>query len=82
MFLKVVTSVHLHNTSTTKPPNSIVTITWIVSNNMLGVCCLDDLVAFFNRCKTGLKLGGMIFVKENVTKNKSAADDVDHSVTR
>ncbi|XP_065902108.1 N-terminal Xaa-Pro-Lys N-methyltransferase 1-like [Dysidea avara] len=42
----------------------------------------DDLVAFFNRCKTGLKLGGMIFVKENVTKNKSAADDVDHSVTR
>lgn len=42
----------------------------------------DDLVAFFKRCKSGLNPTGMIFVKENVTRNTSSVDDEDHSVTR
>ena len=44
--------------------------------------CTGDLVAFFNRCKSGLNSNGMIFVKENVSKKTSLVDDEDYSVTR
>ena len=67
-----------HSSTAIKPLKSH---SYIVSSYMSALY-LDNLVAFFKRCKTGLQPGGMIFVKENVTKKKSSADDVDHSVTR
>lgn len=41
-----------------------------------------DLVAFFIRCKKGLKPNGMIFVKENITRRTIDIDTTDSSVTR
>ncbi|KAI8604538.1 AdoMet dependent proline di-methyltransferase-domain-containing protein [Dissophora ornata] len=49
---------------------------------VLGHLTDDDLIAFFNRCKKGLKLGGMIFVKENNAKVGSVIDEEDSSMTR
>lgn len=43
---------------------------------------IDDLIAFFNRCKKGLKPGGMIFVKENNAKVGIVIDEEDSSMTR
>eukprot|EP00002_Diphylleia_rotans_P027352 TRINITY_DN5480_c0_g1_i1.p1 TRINITY_DN5480_c0_g1~~TRINITY_DN5480_c0_g1_i1.p1 ORF type:complete len:274 (-),score=63.90 TRINITY_DN5480_c0_g1_i1:242-1063(-) len=43
----------------------------------------DDLIAFMKRCKIGLAHGGLIFVKENVSKDSSyTLDKEDNSITR
>ena len=31
--------------------------------------CADDAIAFFDRCRVGLKADGVIFVKENICHN-------------
>ncbi|KAG0089285.1 hypothetical protein BGZ93_003758 [Podila epicladia] len=49
---------------------------------VLGHLTEDDLIAFFNRCKKGLKPGGMIFVKENNAKVGIVIDEEDSSMTR
>ncbi|KAF9904567.1 hypothetical protein BX616_001249 [Lobosporangium transversale] len=49
---------------------------------VLGHLTDDDLIAFFNRCKKGLKPGGMIFVKENNAKVGIVIDEEDSSMTR
>jgi protein N-terminal methyltransferase len=42
-----------------------------------------DLVAFFVRCKRGIKPNGMLFVKENITRKFTIdMDESDSSVTR
>ena len=48
-------------------------------------CCLfqtDDFVDFFERCQSGLAPGGLICVKENITKTGVDLDSDDSSVTR
>lgn len=43
----------------------------------------DDAVAFFDRCKTGLKPGGFVVVKENICKHTEfVVDKEDSSLTR
>jgi protein N-terminal methyltransferase len=42
----------------------------------------DDLVAFFLRCKEGLKPGGIIVMKENNAKDGFILDLEDSSITR
>ncbi|KAJ1955502.1 hypothetical protein EC988_001848 [Linderina pennispora] len=42
----------------------------------------EDLEAFLVRCKSGLKDGGLICVKENVARTGYIVDDIDSSVTR
>ncbi|KAF9174802.1 hypothetical protein BGX20_009716 [Mortierella sp. AD010] len=49
---------------------------------VLGHLTEDDLIAFFKRCKKGLKPGGMIFVKENNAKVGIVIDEEDSSMTR
>ncbi|KAF9421333.1 hypothetical protein BGZ94_008859 [Podila epigama] len=49
---------------------------------VLGHLTEADLIAFFNRCKKGLKPGGMIFVKENNAKVDIVIDEEDSSMTR
>ncbi|KAJ3146096.1 hypothetical protein HDU89_006662 [Geranomyces variabilis] len=49
---------------------------------VLGHLTDDDFVAFFQRCKRGLKPNGLIGVKENATRNGVEVDTVDSSVTR
>ncbi|KAG0305277.1 hypothetical protein BGZ98_004376 [Dissophora globulifera] len=49
---------------------------------VLGHLTDVDLIAFFNRCKKGLKPGGMIFVKENNAKVGVVIDEEDSSMTR
>ncbi|KAI1308429.1 hypothetical protein EDD11_004280 [Mortierella claussenii] len=49
---------------------------------VLGHLTDDDLIAFFNRCKKGLRPGGMIFVKENNAKVGIVIDEEDSSMTR
>ncbi|KAF9927075.1 hypothetical protein FBU30_003499, partial [Linnemannia zychae] len=49
---------------------------------VLGHLTEGDLIKFFNRCKKGLKPGGMIFVKENNAKIGIVIDDEDSSMTR
>ncbi|KAJ3148486.1 hypothetical protein HDU86_007416 [Geranomyces michiganensis] len=49
---------------------------------VLGHLTDDDFVAFFRRCKLGLKPNGLIGVKENATRNGVEVDLVDSSVTR
>ncbi|KAI9208852.1 alpha-N-methyltransferase NTM1 [Polychytrium aggregatum] len=49
---------------------------------VLGHLTDEDLVKFFKRCKDGIKPGGLIGVKENVTKGGVIVDDEDSSVTR
>ncbi|KAI9026805.1 hypothetical protein DFJ74DRAFT_519036 [Hyaloraphidium curvatum] len=49
----------------------------------LGHLTDDDLAAFFRRCKRGLVPGGMVFVKENITRGTTHdVDRNDSSVTR
>jgi protein N-terminal methyltransferase len=46
-------------------------------------CNADDAVAFFDRCKAGLKPGGIIVVKENICKHTEfVVDKEDSSLTR
>lgn len=49
---------------------------------MLGHLTDDDFVDFFKQCKSGLMPGGLICVKENVTKGGVDLDAQDSSVTR
>ncbi|KAF9582256.1 hypothetical protein BGW38_000444 [Lunasporangiospora selenospora] len=49
---------------------------------VLGHLTDADLIAFFRRCVTGLRPGGLIFVKENNTKIGVVIDDEDSSMTR
>ncbi|TPX55636.1 hypothetical protein PhCBS80983_g05153 [Powellomyces hirtus] len=49
---------------------------------VLGHLTDDDFVAFFERCKRGLKPNSLIGVKENVTRNGVEVDAEDSSVTR
>ncbi|KAF9977216.1 hypothetical protein BGZ73_006689 [Actinomortierella ambigua] len=49
---------------------------------VLGHLHDSDLIAFFKRCKKGLKPGGMIFVKENNAKVGFVIDEDDSSMTR
>jgi protein N-terminal methyltransferase len=50
---------------------------------VLGHLKDDDLVDFFKRCKLALaSRGGLLGVKENVTKSGIDLDEVDSSVTR
>ncbi|KAF9998826.1 hypothetical protein BGZ79_007515 [Entomortierella chlamydospora] len=49
---------------------------------VLGHLTEADLIAFFKRCKKGLKPGGMIFVKENNAKVGIVIDEEDSSMTR
>lgn len=49
---------------------------------VLGYLSDEDLVAFFKRCKAGLRPGGILVVKENVTAPEPVIDEEDCSVTR
>ena len=42
----------------------------------LLVTCTDDLLALLERCKAGLKPGGMIVIKENVCERGFVVDPV------
>uniref|UniRef100_A0A8R1E318 Alpha N-terminal protein methyltransferase 1 n=1 Tax=Caenorhabditis japonica TaxID=281687 RepID=A0A8R1E318_CAEJA len=66
---------------TFSPPENRYDVIWIqwVSGHLVD----EDLVDFFKRCSKGLKPGGCIVLKENVTNNdKRLFDDEDHSWTR
>ncbi|ORX89416.1 hypothetical protein K493DRAFT_318692 [Basidiobolus meristosporus CBS 931.73] len=54
----------------------------IWSQWVLGHLTDDDLVAFFERCKRGLKPRGLIGVKENIAVSGYIVDEEDSSVTR
>lgn len=56
---------------------SIIWCQWV-----LGHLTDDDFVDFFKQCKSGLMPGGLICVKENVTKGGVDLDAQDSSVTR
>ncbi|KAI9320042.1 alpha-N-methyltransferase NTM1 [Dichotomocladium elegans] len=49
---------------------------------VLGHLTDDDLIAFFKRCKAGLRPGGLIGVKENNSSKDYLVDEEDSSVTR
>ena len=49
---------------------------------VLGHLTDEHLVSFFKRCRPGLKIGGIICVKENIAKEGVVYDDQDSSVTR
>jgi protein N-terminal methyltransferase len=55
----------------------VIWVQWV-----LGHLPDDDFVAFFSRCKSGLKTGGYICVKENALKEGFLYDNDDESVTR
>ncbi|CAI2315866.1 unnamed protein product [Caenorhabditis sp. 36 PRJEB53466] len=66
---------------TFEPPEKRYDLIWIqwVSGHLVD----SDLVDFFKRCAKGLKAGGCIVLKDNVTNNeKRLFDDDDHSWTR
>ena len=68
----------LQNFSFTPGQYNVIWCQWV-----LGHLTDDHLVQFFSRASQGLKLGGYIVVKENVTSSgKVEADDEDSSVTR
>ncbi|GAB5592907.1 hypothetical protein Unana1_07807 [Umbelopsis nana] len=49
---------------------------------VLGHLTDDDLIAFLKRCKEGLRLNGIIGIKENNASNGYIVDEEDSSVTR
>lgn len=49
---------------------------------VLGHLTDEDFVEFLKRCKKGLAIGGIIFVKENIAKKGIVVDKDDSSVTR
>lgn len=55
----------------------VIWVQWV-----LGHLTDADLVAFFRRCKAGLRPNGIVVVKENVTGPRAVVDEEDHSVTR
>ncbi|KAJ7390117.1 N-terminal Xaa-Pro-Lys N-methyltransferase 1 [Desmophyllum pertusum] len=56
---------------------SVIWCQWV-----LGHLTDNDFVDFFERCQSGLSAGGLICVKENVTKTGMDMDSEDSSVTR
>ena len=44
------------------------------------MCAADDAAAFFQRCKAGLRAGGVIVVKENTCKHTEFVVDKDDSI--
>ncbi|KAL9958607.1 hypothetical protein ACROYT_G035646 [Oculina patagonica] len=56
---------------------SVIWCQWV-----LGHLTDDDFVDFFERCQSGLSPGGLICVKENITKTGVDMDSEDSSVTR
>jgi len=56
---------------------SVIWVQWV-----LGHLTDDDFVDFFERCQSGLAAGGLICVKENITKTGVDLDSEDSSVTR
>lgn len=56
---------------------SVIWCQWV-----LGHLTDDDFVDFFERCQSGLTPGGLICVKENITKSGVDLDSEDSSVTR
>jgi len=68
----------LQNFAFTPATYDVIWCQWV-----LGHLTDDHLVDFFNRCITGLKKGGMLVVKENVTSSGEVeTDEDDSSVTR
>ena len=68
----------LQNFDFTPKTYDIIWCQWV-----LGHLTDDHLVNFFSRCSKGLRQGGFIVVKENVTSSGEVeADDDDSSVTR
>jgi len=55
----------------------IIWIQWVISHLTDA-----DFLSFLQRCKKGLKEGGVIVVKENISSAAFVIDTVDHSVTR
>mmetsp|Transcript_20749 Transcript_20749/g.50349 ORF Transcript_20749/g.50349 Transcript_20749/m.50349 type:complete len:257 (-) Transcript_20749:253-1023(-) len=55
----------------------VIWVQWVI-----GHLTDDDCVAFFTRCRRGLKEGGVICLKENVCKDGFVVDKDDSSVTR
>jgi len=58
---------------------------WMQQQPSVIVYCwsqTDDFVDFFERCQSGLAAGGLICVKENITKTGVDLDSEDSSVTR
>ena len=49
---------------------------------MFVVSVLEDFVSFFKRCEKGLAKGGVILLKENITRSGIDVDSQDSSVTR
>eukprot|EP00123_Amoebidium_parasiticum_P012266 comp21232_c1_seq1/m.28915 comp21232_c1_seq1/g.28915 ORF comp21232_c1_seq1/g.28915 comp21232_c1_seq1/m.28915 type:complete len:246 (-) comp21232_c1_seq1:302-1039(-) len=62
------------------PDGSRYDVIW--SQWVLGHLTDADLIAFFQRCKAGLKAGGHICVKENVCMEEFELDKDDNSITR
>ena len=56
---------------------SVIWIQWVI-----GHLTDEDFVAFLDRCKTGLRPGGMVCIKDNVLKHGYAVDEDDSSITR
>lgn len=51
--------------------------------NNHSICVADDAAAFLQRCKAGLRAGGVIVVKENTCKHTDfVVDKEDSSLTR
>jgi len=55
----------------------VIWVQWVI-----GHLTDDDFIAFFTRCRRGLKKGGIIVLKENVCKDGFLVDKEDSSVTR
>jgi protein N-terminal methyltransferase len=55
----------------------VIWVQWVI-----GHLTDDDFCAFFQRCRRGLKEGGVIVLKENVCKDGFVVDKDDSSVTR
>nr|SVE74471.1 EOG090X0EJQ [Daphnia barbata] len=63
------------------PETSVYDVMWI--QWVLGHLTDEDLIAFFKRCKLGLKPRGLIVLKENLTSSGEVEmDNTDSSVTR
>lgn len=55
---------------------------WMPCSTGILVWSADDATAFFQRCKKGLKPGGLVVVKENICSSGFIHDKEDSSLTR
>ena len=62
------------------PPPACYDCIWI--QWVVGHLTDEDFVTFLERCKRGLKPGGVIVIKDNVAGDVPVYDDEDSSVTR